>query len=758
MNIVGRLQIDSCLRQLRSLSDLSDIQQTEVRTRLISFGAAAVTPLFEMLRRPDVRPFTTDILTRLLNDETLPLYATALTSADSSIAGGAHDLLAASQHYDPSRLLERLRDPGFPKARLESVLSVQMGRLHPRLLVRMLPDLDKGSRTVAFRLLEAHADTETILEALPLASDPDWWMRLSIARLLAKAPAEPSVHAAILLLNDTNKTVRLEATRSLACLKAPAAMAPLCQALRDPDLRVQTGAIDALIASGDASAVPHLVAILKDESEQARRGAVEVLNEVITVEAVKDLALALRDVDWWVRARAADALGTLGGPKVVDAVIALIDDSDSFVRRYAVEILNTVPSERAVEPLIRALNDDDWWVRERAIDALARIGDPRAVEPLRDLLERDSEAKSLCLLALAKLGDERATRCLSDPAAPASRRGGSQLDSRPQSGAGDPEVGRYGVQPEKRVEAAPSLPAKGAEPVALPRRINYQDLSIGTTLSDRYRVMRKIGGGGFGTVYLVHDELVGEESILKILSPQLSHDGDMIRRFVQELRLTRRITHTSVIRIHEILDLGDTHAISMEYFPSHDLSRIFKSEGTLAPTRLVPMAVQVCEALQAAHDLGIVHRDVKPANILLGPREMVKVVDFGLAAVGMQLGSRLTRSGLLIGTPEYMSPEQIIGQTIDARSDLYSVGIVLYEALSGVRPYAGDSMVNVLFQHVEGGATPLSEVNSAIPEDLATLVMTAMAREPAERFSSAAEFRQQLLDLALPAQPEKDVA
>ena len=339
----------------------------------------------------------------------------------------------------------------------------------------------------------------------------------------------------------------------------------------------------------------------------------------------------------------------------------------------------------------------------------------------------EAEARSLCLQALATLGDERAIRCLRDVGTPASRRGGSHSGIRSRSGASDPEAGRYGVHPPRNMEEVPATPAPGASQASTPIRINYQDISIGTLLSDRYRVMRKIGGGGFGTVYLVHDELVGEESILKILSPQLSDDGDMIRRFVQELRLTRRITHTSVIRIHEILDLGDTHAISMEYFPSHDLSRIFKSEGTLAPVRLVPLAVQVCEALQAAHDLGIVHRDVKPANILLGPREMVKVVDFGLAAVGMQLGSRLTKSGLLIGTPEYMSPEQIIGQPIDARSDLYSLGIVLYEALSGVRPYAGESMVNVLFKHVEGGATPLNEINAAVPEELATLVMTAMA-------------------------------
>jgi serine/threonine protein kinase len=185
----------------------------------------------------------------------------------------------------------------------------------------------------------------------------------------------------------------------------------------------------------------------------------------------------------------------------------------------------------------------------------------------------------------------------------------------------------------------------------------------------------------------------------------------------------------------------------MEYFPGRDLARVLKSEGALTPARGINLACQVCDALAAAHEKGVIHRDVKPGNVLVGQDDLVKLVDFGLAAVGQQMGSRLTKSGLLIGTPEYMAPEQISGQAVDGRADLYALGVLMYEMFSGTQPFAGENTVAILFQHLEGEVKPLSQVAPQVTPALERVVMSAMARNPDDRPATAVELRRLLINV-----------
>jgi serine/threonine-protein kinase len=225
--------------------------------------------------------------------------------------------------------------------------------------------------------------------------------------------------------------------------------------------------------------------------------------------------------------------------------------------------------------------------------------------------------------------------------------------------------------------------------------------------------------------------------VLKILSPQLSLDPTMIRRFVQELKLSRRISHPNVIRIYDLLDLDGSHAISMEHFPARDLGALLRQEGPLSPARAIRIAEQTLEGLAAAHAAGVYHRDIKPANLLIGEGDHVKIVDFGLASVGHSAHSRLTQSGILVGTPEYISPEQITGGDVDGRCDLYSLGVVLYEVMTGKQPFSGTNAVNVLFQHLEPNVPPLSTAAAGIPQAVSDLVMKAMSRHAHDRPTSA---------------------
>jgi serine/threonine-protein kinase len=253
-----------------------------------------------------------------------------------------------------------------------------------------------------------------------------------------------------------------------------------------------------------------------------------------------------------------------------------------------------------------------------------------------------------------------------------------------------------------------------------------------------------VGQGGFSTVFLVEDTIVYEEVILKILNPQVALDSNMIKRFIHELRCARKVTHENVIRIYDFTTLGASYAISMEYFPGHSLDKELQDGKPLNTKRGLKILWDVCRGIGAAHQVDVVHRDLKPPNILINDQGVVKIVDFGVAAVTSDMSTRLTRVGTLIGTPTYMAPEQVRSRDIDTRTDIYSLGVIMYEIFTGRPPYVGDDMA-VLFQHVEGNPVPPRQVNPDLPPGLEEIILKAMAVDPGQRFQSFDELRKNLI-------------
>ena len=278
------------------------------------------------------------------------------------------------------------------------------------------------------------------------------------------------------------------------------------------------------------------------------------------------------------------------------------------------------------------------------------------------------------------------------------------------------------------------------------RYIHADTLETGDMLVERYRVMRRVGKGGFGAVILVEDTVVGEEIILKFLNREIAADDNMIERFKHELRYARRITHENVIRIHDFLTLKKSYAISMEYFSSHSLSDELK-QGPISLKRGLKIVWDICRGLSAAHQVGVVHRDIKPPNILINDSGLVKVVDFGLAALS-HADARLTRTGMLLGTPTYMAPEQVRARTIDARTDIYSLGVIMYEICTGRPPYVADDPMAILFQHVEGNPTPPRQLKPDIPAAVEAIILKAMWVDPAKRFQSMDDLRRSIFALS----------
>jgi serine/threonine-protein kinase len=212
-----------------------------------------------------------------------------------------------------------------------------------------------------------------------------------------------------------------------------------------------------------------------------------------------------------------------------------------------------------------------------------------------------------------------------------------------------------------------------------------------------------------------------------------------MKRFVHELRYSRKITHQNVIRIYDFLFIQGNYAISMEYFASHTLGSEIVNEKPMPLKRALQFGVDMCTGMTVAHKQGIIHRDLKPANVLINEAGLLKIVDFGVAAAQQQGDTQLTKTGYVIGSPKYMAPEQILGKKVDERSDIYAVGVMLYEMLTGVPPYAKGDHMSVMYQHVQGRARPPREINPALPEGLPELIMRAMAVDKTKRFQTMDE-------------------
>ena len=271
----------------------------------------------------------------------------------------------------------------------------------------------------------------------------------------------------------------------------------------------------------------------------------------------------------------------------------------------------------------------------------------------------------------------------------------------------------------------------------LDARANAGQFQIGDLLIERYELLKLLGEGGMGAVYKARDIELGREVALKVIKPELANNPEILQRFKQELILARQVTDRNVIRIFDIGETGKTKFITMEYLEGENLHELMKKRGKLEVAEAVDIMAQVANGLAAAHREGIIHRDLKPGNIMLDKGGRVVVMDFGLART---VGSEgMTRTGAMLGTIEYMSPEQAQGLDLKASSDMFTVGLILYELLIGVTPFHSESAIASLVMRTKERAIPLIEVDKKIPGSLSNIVSKCLEREPANRYQSADE-------------------
>src|SRR5437016_1420685 len=713
MSFFTNLRADRLVTEIRSSTDAASPATQKAVARLKELGPGAIEAVFAVL--PDADKNATvafvEVLGALVSQKTFPQFVRGLIEGSPRVISGIAWALTSNRNYPPHLLLEALATPGVSKPAVLEVIAAQKSRFGVRELLNAAYAQEPNEQAALFRTIGEIADG----------------------------------HAA-------PETIR------------------------------------------------YLIEVLKDENENARRAAVEVLNEVGNAQSVKYLLEALKDSDWWVRSRAADALGKIGGPKVIEAVLQLVRDKDEDIRRAAIEILNQTKDERAVDSLIQATRDSDWWVSERAIDALAEIGSKRAVPRMLEMLQAGNvKAMPIVIRALGKLGDaklvdtllplvsrpEREVRieAIQAVAKIADERHADQLRAELQAQVASPDqtIARMAAaaitelenrlagglapaavagtvaaatgpgavrppqpappEPTKTLVTSEATLGQAASKAEAAARLDIQTLKSGDIIEGRYKYIDRIGRGAFGTVLLMEDTVVDERLILKFLNPNVSNDEEVMKRFVHELRYSRKITHKNVIRIYDFLYIQGNYAISMEYFPSHTLGAEVVNEKPLELKRAVQFGMDICTGMTVAHQVGIVHRDLKPANVLINQQALLKIVDFGVAAAHREGDTQLTKTGYVIGSPKYMAPEQILGKKVDERADIYALGVIMYEMVTGVPPYSRGDHMSVMYQHVQGKARVPQEVNPALPPGLSDLVMKAMAVDKAKRFQSMDELR-----------------
>ncbi len=804
MSFLSSLKAERLTSVIQAEDDPSSQTAKKALEKLRKMGPAAIPKVLETLGMANKQQTMAyvEVLTAALNDKSLMQLVQGLASSDPRTVSGTAWALSSGKGYNVNRLLDLLAEDNYAKSAILEILSVHKDRLNIRQLLGQVYYLQPSEKAAVFKLVEEMVNDELVPDLIQRMDGKDPVVRMHLINVISQFD-RPDVHKALEeQLKDNNKMVRQAALAGVARLKTDVNAELVCSLLLDPDVDVMNKAVDVIIRLNHPDTVHYLIPALKDENEFSRRSAVEILNEIGDANSIKTLLQVVKDEDWWVRARASDALARIGGPRVVDAVLQLIRDEDEDVRRSAIEILNTTNDPRAVKHLMEATRDEDWWVSERAADALGEIGDTKAMPVLLEMMGRGGRAIPVAIRALGNLGNPKALEKLLPylnhkdkeikiaalEAVPklADERRAETVRQRIQQGANTPDETvnraanraiqdiekrfsgsgtRPGLTTMDRAPAAPATPPQTrdtketartmlideedvpamVEETAEQTPIDLSALQSGDLIEGRYKYIEKIGKGAFGTVVLVEDTVVGERLILKFLNPNVASDEEMMKRFVHELRYSRKITHKNVIRIYDFLYMGGGYAISMEYFPSHTLGGEIVNQKPLDIRKAMGFACDIATGMAVAHQQGIIHRDLKPANILINDQGLLKIVDFGVAAAASSGDTQLTKTGYVIGSPKYMAPEQILGKKVDETADIYSLGVILYEMLTGVPPYSRGDHMSVMYQHVQGKARTAIEINTKLPKEINEIVTKAMSVDKLKRYASMEEFREALL-------------
>ncbi len=610
-----------------------------------------------------------------------------------------------------------------------------------------LRDPNKMVRSAALGALASRPGNVNIAAVARLLQDPDLDVQAKAVDMMIQIKHPDTVLYLADALKDESEYARRAAVEVLNEVGTVNSVKDLLGVLKDDDWWVRSRAGDALAEIGGPKVVDSVVQLIRDKDEEIRRTAIEILNAMKDERAVDHLIAATDDSDWWVRERAIDALSQIGSPKALPKLESMLGQN-AKTDTVIIRALAKLGSAKHIARMIPLLKRPERDVQIEVIKALAKLTDESQAETIRGVLKKIKLADDATIVNVADGAlrdlDARFSATVLEENERAKRHvdnsrtllvDGEDLDRLLKEAKAASRVGQLEEDEEGELTPAAAAPA----PVPASAVLDISKLKPGDVVDGRYRYIEKIGKGAFGTVLLMEDTVVDERLILKFLNPNVSSDEEMMKRFVHELRYSRKITHRNVIRIYDFLSLQGIFAISMEYFPSHTLSGEIPDSKPMDIAKCLQFSRDIATGMTVAHQAGVIHRDLKPANVLVNNEGLLKIVDFGVAAAAASGDTQLTKTGYVIGSPKYMAPEQILGKKVDETADVYSVGVIMYEMATGVPPYSRGDHMSVMYQHVQGKAKAPQEINPAIPDTLAAIISKAMSVDKSKRYQSMGE-------------------
>ncbi|HSM31632.1 MAG TPA: HEAT repeat domain-containing protein [Woeseiaceae bacterium] len=605
-----------------------------------------------------------------------------------------------------------------------------------------LRDTNKMVRGAALSALASRGKNVNIAAVAKLLQDPDLDVQNKAVEMMIHINHPDTVKYLADALKDESEYSRRAAVEVLNEVGNVNSVKELLEVLKDDDWWVRSRAGDALAEIGGPKVVDSVVSLINDEDEEIRRTAIEILNATKDERAVDHLIKATDDSDWWVRERAVDALSKIGNPKALPKLESMLG-KDVKTDTVVVRALAKLGNHKHIPMIVPLLKSPERELQIEAVKALSKLADESHADTVRTVLQKLKQADEPTVINIADKALKDLDARFSATMLAENVRAEKIGDKTRTLLLDDKDLEKLLNEQAKARTAAASLgdtTIDGAgPPAAAPLALDISKLKPGDVIEGRYKYIEKIGKGAFGTVLLMEDEVVDERLILKFLNPNVSSDEEMMKRFVHELRYSRKITHRNVIRIYDFLNLQGSYAISMEYFPSHTLSGEIPDNKPMDVRKALQFSRDIATGMAVAHQAGVIHRDLKPANVLVNNEGLLKIVDFGVAAAASSGDTQLTKTGYVIGSPKYMAPEQILGKKVDETADIYSIGVIMYEMVTGIPPYSRGDHMSVMYQHVQGKAKPCQEINPEIPDEFVAIINKAMSVDKTKRYQSMAE-------------------
>ncbi len=782
MAVIGSILFNRTLKQFLDCKDLESAKGIGLTKKISQSAKESLDKILATIPKVD-KPHS-DVLKNICLQHAegidQEILLNSLENDATNIRSTVADILSKSTGISPGKLFKRLHETDVSKTEIIDILDFQKHYLKPEQVINNALKLDK---TYAKRLIAVAEGSTQAIDLDNLHIDPATiespTIKIMLLRYLAKLKQPEASRVIGKFLTDKNKTVVIEALKSLKAMTVAfdaSVVLPFIETMGEIELEM---AIDIISRQADADLVSKLAPWTTGKSDSLREIFIRLVIKHTNEENLEKLLLRLDQQEWWGKEQAVKCLFRLADERLGKVAKALTDHKQEFVRNTSQQLAAQQSDLVDLESLRESAIHENWQIREKAIITLGNSGKRESLGILKNVIKHWPESAAGVLQALARLGFSKgleiAFACLKMPEAAIQREALttiSSLTTRQHAEnvrenvmrmvpklqatvrdtaeqvvtqltsdfdlqklqidkAGFFETSLVKIDESQTLEQ-PTADTRATAPTQVVSFQNIEELKENDIWMDRYRISREIGRGAMGRVMLAEDEMVGEQLILKFMHPELTADGASRERFLREVKYSRKVSHANVIRIHDMLFKDNLCAISMEYFLSRGVDEVLREKRGFKAKEGLDILYQVAEGMAAAHKQEVIHRDLKPSNILINDSGLVKVVDFGIATASSYSDATLTKTGSIIGTPAYLSPERAKGQEADYRCDIYALGIIAYSMFVGHLPYKGEPIA-ILFQHLEGTALPAHEVNPSVPAKISLLIQKMMAVEAENR-------------------------